>query len=172
MENMNIARGRADMKIKEFQSHKEITTERKLLFYGGTALMVTGFILFLIPFFSVINYMNQGNFAMMNDSASPATSFIWAVIGMVLLVIGRTLRSAGARGLAGSGLVLDPQRAKEELSTYSEAVGGMVRDAVNAFEKDKDKMTDSSSIIKVRCHSCRALNDEDAAYCKSCGKPL
>lgn len=32
--------------------------------------------------------------------------------------------------------------------------------------------TKEKATVKVRCKSCRALNDEDAQTCASCGKPL
>ena len=30
----------------------------------------------------------------------------------------------------------------------------------------------SESVIKIRCQTCKALNDEDAKFCKECGEPL
>ena len=31
---------------------------------------------------------------------------------------------------------------------------------------------ESKEVIKVRCPSCKTLNDEDAKYCKKCGAQL
>ena len=161
------------LKLDEFRKHGEISPDRKLMFYGGMALTVIGFILFLIPFFTIISSM--GSFSQFGAErfGSSAGSFIWAVIGMILIVAGQFLRSAGAKGLAGSGVVLDPQRAREELSPYSEAIGGMVRDAVAGFKEGEEKSGEMERTkVMVRCINCRALNDEAAKYCSQCGKAL
>ena len=50
-----------------------------------------------------------------------------AIAGMGLLIVGGIVRGIGARGLAGSGVVLDPDKAHEELEPYSRMAGGMVR---------------------------------------------
>lgn len=34
------------------------------------------------------------------------------------------------------------------------------------------KSNEGKEIIKIRCRSCNTLNDEDAKYCKECGKEL
>lgn len=161
------------MKTDEFKKRVEISPDRKLMFYGGMALTVIGFILFLVPFFTIISSM--GSFSQFGAErfGSSARSFIWAVFGMILIVAGQFLRSAGAKGLAGSGVVLDPQRAREELSPYSEAVGGMVRDAVAGFKDGDEKAGERERTkVMVRCANCQALNDEAAKYCNQCGKAL
>lgn len=159
--------------MNEFKKHEEISPERKLMFYGGMALTVLGFILFLIPLFTIISLMGGGHFFGTEHLGYPARSFIWAVVGMILIAAGGFLRSAGAKGLAGSGVVLDPQRAREELSPYSEAIGGMVRDAIDGFRADEEKTENlERTKVMVRCADCRALNDETANYCAQCGKAL
>lgn len=83
----------------------------------------------------------------------------------------------GAKGAAGSGLILDPERAREDLKPYSTAKGGMINDIVENVDlvKDMIKGEETKEIkeaIKIKCKDCGALNDEDAKFCKSCGRAL
>ena len=92
------------------------------------------------------------------------------VIGIVLIAIGKFISRIGMAGVAGSGLVLNPNQAKEDLKPWTKMAGGMIDDAmseVDSFKSDKNQ-----EIIKVRCLECKSLNDEDAKFCKSCGKSL
>lgn len=93
-----------------------------------------------------------------------------AFVGMALLIIGGVVRSVGARGLAGSGVVLNPGQAREELKPYSRMAGGMVQDAIE--ESDINISNDRSQIIMIRCCSCEHLNPEKAKYCQECGEQL
>ena len=77
----------------------------------------------------------------------------------------------GARGAAGSGLILDPEKAREDLNPYTSAAGGMINDALKEVEILNPK-SDGKDLIKVRCQSCKELNDEDAKFCKNCGKEI
>ena len=51
------------------------------------------------------------------------------LVGMGLFIGGALLRSIGARGIAGSGLKLDPEEAREDLKPWSRMAGGMLKDA-------------------------------------------
>ena len=101
---------------------------------------------------------------MMGSSNPMANGFI----GFILIIIGQSISILGARGLAGSGLILDPKQAREDLKPYSSQVGGMINDAL----EEVDLLNESKEVIKVRCPSCKTLNDEDAKYCKKCGAQL
>jgi len=35
-----------------------------------------------------------------------------------------------------------------------------------------NKGKEQKEIIKIRCRNCGALNDEDAKFCKSCGREM
>lgn len=133
-----------------------IPEERKTLYYLGAGLMVIGFILFISVFFTIFR-------------GGPG-SFTIGPIGFVLIIIGSVLRGIGARGLAGSGVVLDPQKAREDLEPYTRAGGGMIKDALE--ETGLTRPDNYEPQVKVRCRSCQALNDETAKYCNQCGEEL
>lgn len=151
----------------------KISNERKATYYVGIGMIVLGVILFFSVFFSAARFMNNpfgGGGFMMNRGPS----FMNAVIGMVFIIAGTVVANIGARGAAGSGVILDPERAREDLKPYSEAAGGMINDVISNIDV-VDKITSSKEnkeIIKIKCRNCGALNDEDAKYCKSCGKEV
>ncbi|HSK68707.1 MAG TPA: zinc ribbon domain-containing protein [Candidatus Limnocylindria bacterium] len=156
------------MKYQEFRNSKEISQGRKTLYYGGMALMGIGFLLFISVFFT--GFSRMGN--PMSFIQGPGF-MSRGVVGFVMIAAGAVLRGIGARGTAGSGLVLDPEKAREDLSPYTSALGGMARDAMDSFrgqggagEKPGEQR------VMVRCRSCRALNAEDAKFCSQCGQPL
>jgi hypothetical protein len=94
---------------------------------------------------------------------------------MGLMVVGGILMSVGARGAAGSGLVLDPSRARQDLEPWSRMGGGMVQDAlseVNVVRKIEEGAAHPQPQVKIRCRKCQALNDETAKFCNQCGAPL
>ena len=139
---------------------KEISKNRKTLYYVGNGLTAIGFILFLSVFF--VAFLNP--FAMFGSDNPMANGFI----GFILIIIGQFVSNIGARGAAGSGLILDPKQAREDLKPYSTQVGGMINDVLD----EVDIKSESKEVVKVRCQSCKTLNDEDAKYCKKCGATL
>jgi len=70
---------------------------RKLLYYGGIVVTGIGFLLFLS------NFLGSG------------ISMGAALGGMFLVAAGGFMRSIGAKGLAGSGVILDPERARKDV---------------------------------------------------------
>lgn len=151
----------------------EISSGRKTLYYAGLGMMVLGGILCVVGF---ITFANEGNSAFNSFGIMPMNSgmprgFVISLIGMLLLVAGAFVRGIGARGAAGSGLVLDPEKAREDLHPYTHMAGGMVKDAVDAFKGD-DSQPATKEIIRVRCPHCKALNDENDKYCGQCGKAI
>jgi len=139
---------------------KEISKNRKTLYYVGNGISLIGFILFLSVFFTA--FLNP--FDMMGSTNPMANAFI----GMILIIVGQFISVLGAKGAAGSGLILDPKQAREDLKPYSSQVGGMIKDAL----EEVDLVSDSKEVIKVRCQSCKSLNDEDASFCKKCEAKL
>lgn len=130
---------------------------RKTLYYVGGGLMVLGFLLFISNFFLM------GTGSMSGTSAR-------AIGGMVLMISGAFLRNVGARGAAGSGLILDPKQAREDLKPWAQTAGGLVKDAL--AEVRPDGAAEQVAVVKVRCPKCKALNDEDARFCKQCGATM
>jgi hypothetical protein len=85
------------------------------------------------------------------------------------------MMNVAARGLAGSGVVLDPEQARKDLEPWSRMSGGMVQDALSEVEvvtKIVDRLESPEPRIKVRCQKCQALNDETAKYCDQCGSAI
>ncbi len=147
----------------------KISKERKITYYIGMAMMVLGFILFISTFFDAASFMDAPF-----SHTDFRVSFTKPVIGMLLMIAGAFVMNVGAKGKAGSGLILDPHKAREDLKPFSEAKGGMIEDVISNIDTvDKIiKSSEEKEVIKIRCRSCKTLNDEDAKYCKKCGKEI
>lgn len=143
----------------------KISNKRKLTYYIGIGMMVLGFLLFISVFFLVVISMNNP----FGFSVQPP--FINSVVGMVLMIAGSFVMNIGAKGTAGSGLLLDPEKAREDLKPYNEVKGEMINDIISNIDiVDKfNKPNEVKEIIKIKCKSCGCLNDEDAKFCKGCG---
>jgi hypothetical protein len=93
-------------------------------------LTIIGVILFLSVFLS-------GAFAMFStDPFSYGPNFMGSFAlrgfgGFILIVIGSVLRNVGAKGLAGSGVILDPQQARKDVEPWSRMAGGIAKDALD-----------------------------------------
>ena len=153
---------------------KSISSERKAAYYLGTALVVIGFLSFFSVF--VTGAMNFGDFS--NFEGEARSSMTRALVGMGLLIAGGIVRTVGARGLAGSGVVLDPEQACEELEPYSRMAGGIAKDALDEAGLDLGSKSDAESasgkepVVMLRCTSCKKLNEEDSKFCQECGAPI
>ncbi len=126
------------------------------------AMMGIGIILFMSVFFIAFTgdpFAYEGNF-MQNG-----------FYGIILIGAGTFVMNLGARGAAGSGLVLDPEKAREDLTPYTKAAGGMLKDALEEIDLPSAK-SGEKEVVRVRCIHCRALNEEDARFCKNCGKEM
>jgi hypothetical protein len=144
-----------------------ISTSRKTAFYVGTCLSVVGIVLFVSVFVSGI-----AKFGDFQDLAETAKSLgLRAVLGFGLIIGGGVVRGLGAHGLAGSGVVLDPDQAREDLAPYSRMAGGMVKDGLDAANIDLGQ-SEPIETVKVRCQACRSLEIETAKFCSQCGKPI
>ncbi len=140
---------------------KEISEERKMLYYAGLGVMVVGFLFFLSGF---LGFMNPEKMLM---SGSMGSFIAGPFIGVIMIGVGGFMRSVAARGVAGSGLVLDPEKAREDLSPWSSMAGGMLNDAL-----EETNIGSKKEVIKIRCRNCSELNEEDAKFCKNCGEKI
>lgn len=156
---------------------RSISSERKGAFYIGRGMMLIGFLLFISTF--VTAAANFGNFN--NFEGRVRSESTRAVLGMILLVAGGFVSVVGSRGLAGSGLLLDPNQARKELKPWNDMAGEMADDAlskigvVKALEDSLSSRNDDvkeRNVVKVRCRECRALNDEEANFCDQCGAAM
>ena len=146
---------------------QQISDERKTAYYLGMVLMLIGGLMFFSVF--ITGAMNFGNFS--NFEANARSSMVRAIGGMALIFIGGLIRGIGARGLAGSGVVLDPEQARSELEPYSRMAGGMVKDALD----EADVTIGGGSpekVVMIKCRECGKLNEEDSKFCQECGKQI
>jgi hypothetical protein len=176
-------------------SHRPgIPEGRRLAYYVGKGLTVLGLLVFLSSFVSldcgsrketnVFPGMDPSSFGknvvrMQDESRSRETR---AITGIILLIAGSVISKIGSRGLAGSGVILDPEKAREDLKPWNKMAGGMLDDTlseVKPIQKIVDHLTEehdavrtAPQVIKVRCRGCNALNDKDACFCDQCGGQL
>lgn len=155
----------------------KIKTHRKVTYYIGLALMAIGFILFISVFFTAFSGFSDPFPFDVTGSFSPGNffrPFIRAVVGFIMIAAGAIVTNIGRRGAAGSGLILDPDQAREDLKPFNEARGKMINDVISNIDilDDISLSKETKEIIKVKCRSCDSLNDEDAKFCKFCGKEL
>lgn len=143
---------------------KQISEERKAAYYFGMVLMALGGLLFFSVF--ITGAMDFGNFD--HFESNVRSSMFRALGGMALLIVGRIVRGVGAQGLAGSGVVLDPEKARGDLEPYSRMAGGMVKDAFD--EADIHLGGKAEKVVMIRCPACAKLNEEDSKFCRECGK--
>jgi hypothetical protein len=149
----------------------QIPPERQALYYLGMALAGVGLVLFISVFFT--GAANFGNFE--NFQERGRSEAFRAITGMVLMIVGGALMAIGSKGLAGSGLVLDPRKARKDVEPWSRMAGGIVQDTlseVDVIKKAEERLEPPAPQVKVRCRRCQALNDESARFCNQCGTAL
>lgn len=105
----------------------KLSGSREFSYYLGVLQMAVGVILFVSIFVSAAAGMSQG----FGASIDPGSLAVRALVGMALMFTGRLSMNVGSRGLAGSGVVLDPQKAREDLEPWSRMAGGMAKDALD-----------------------------------------
>lgn len=147
------------------QPRRQIPDQRKALYYLGNVLRLIGLLMFCSVF--VMGCVNFGNFD--NFEGQAKNSMGLALGGMAVAVVGSVLASLGQRGLAGSGVLLDPERQRKDLEPWSRMAGGMVEDAL---DEAGGKPAGPAPAVKIRCPACKALNEEHARFCSQCGKPV
>ena len=159
------------MSREDDEARKTIPPERTALFYGGTALMGIGILLFLATAFGSVFGRNHdfgpGPHFGPGPGFGSGPDMRYAFAGVICMIVGGFLRTIGAQGLAGAGVVLDPKQSREDLEPYSRMAGGMIKDAL-----DEVGVSDPEPVIKVRCQHCGKLNAEDAKFCQECGTPF
>jgi hypothetical protein len=119
-------------------AQRDVSEGRKGIYYIGMIILIAGFLTFGSVFVSGIAQDSRGSGGFDNfdqqfrefeaQSKSMSTR---AVVGMGMIVLGGVLMGIGRAGLAGSGVVLDPQQARADLEPWSRMAGGMVSDAAD-----------------------------------------
>jgi hypothetical protein len=151
---------------KDNAMSKPISERRKAAYYVGSGLMAAGGLLFASVFVSEILHFGDFN----NFAGTTKSTMFRAVGGIALLVIGRFLRMTAAMGLAGSGLILDPTKARKDVEPYSRMAGGVAKDLLEAAEINPGNKQEK--VVMIKCQNCGKLNEEDSKFCQECGKPL
>lgn len=152
------------------EPRRSIPPERQGIYYLGLALGALGMLLFISTFFR--GAANFGNFE--NFEERSRSEFTTALVGMVLAGLGGVLASIGRAGLAGSGVILDPEKTREDLEPWNRAAGGMISDTIDEIPVIKEALSPGKTVevVKVRCPECAHLNDETAKFCEECGHRL
>jgi hypothetical protein len=145
---------------------RKISEERKAAYYAGLVLMVIGVLLFVSVF--VTGAMHFGDFS--DFEAQSRSGMFRALGGMGLMVVGAIVRGIGARGLAGSGAVLDPEQARKDLEPFSRQAGGMLGDALDEAGLKYDGKPER--VVMLKCSACGKLSEEDAKFCRECGAKM
>ncbi len=151
--------------------NRQIPSERKALYYAGMASAGLGLLLFLSTFVSFI--ANFGTFD--NFEGQARSGGYRAFGGMVLMLVGSVLMKVAVKGWAGSGFLLDPEKARRDVEPWSRMGGGVVQDAlseVNVVKKLEDRLDAPGQQIKIRCQKCQSLNEEAAKFCNQCGAAI
>ena len=148
----------------------QVSEERKTVYYVGGGISVLGGLCFVIAFSGFI--VNFGNFENFHTKAKIFGGLAFA--GIVLLGVGAFVRNIGAMGAAGSGVILDPEQARKDVEPYSRMAGGIIKDTLDEADIHigSKPAGPQAPQVKVRCRECKVLNDEDALFCKACGKEL
>ena len=161
-------------------ARRDVSDGRKGLYLLGQVMSGVGFVLFLSVFVSGACAMNRGmsgDFPSMHGGPEDFSSFpIRAVGGFLLIFVGQIVRSVGARGIAGSGVILDPEQAREDLEPFSRQAGGMFDDALDetvvadSFRRNPPPLPDDSepdfevALRKLhKLHADGILTDEEYA---------
>lgn len=108
-------------------ARRQISPQRKVVFYVGMAMLVVGVLLFLSTFLSAA--LHFGDFSNFTDRSR--SMVLRTVTGAVLAVAGVVLQSIGRAGLAGSGLKLDPEEARRDVEPWARMGGGVVKDVLD-----------------------------------------
>ena len=108
-------------------ARKQISPERKGIYYVGMILGAIGFLTFGSVMVSGV--MNFGDFS--NFQERSRSMGMRAIVGMGMVILGGILTGLGRAGAAGSGLILDPEKAREDVEPWSRMTGGVIKDALD-----------------------------------------
>lgn len=91
--------------------------------------------------------------------------------GMALMIVGIIVMSVGARGAAGSGLVLDPKKAREDRNPSPGWPAAWSR-MLSTRPTSSSAKAHPKRLSLIRCKKCNKLNEEDSKFCQECGQSL
>ena len=103
----------------------DISPKRKKLYAVGIGVTALGVIMIVIGFAGFVIAGSHFNESLV------VVFFLTIGGGMGVTVLGSILMGIAARGVAGSGLVLDPKQARQDLEPWARMGGGIVKDALD-----------------------------------------
>ena len=149
----------------------QISDGRKGLYYFGGLVQFVGMAMFLSNFLVFgCNMVKGANGAEMDPGNFIGSFFGLGFGGFILIVICGFMRKVGARGLRGSGILLDPQGARQDLKPFSKMAGGMFKDTIGSSGMRFDG--NGVQKVMVRCLKCNKLNEDDSKFCQECGQVM
>jgi hypothetical protein len=116
---------------------RQISPQRKTLYRAGQIIGVLGLLSFLSTFVSAA--LNFGDFT--NFESDVRSMMLRAVGGMIMMFVGGALTTIGAAGPAGSGLNLDPEKARDDLEPWARMSGGLKKAELDEMGVDLPKIT-------------------------------
>lgn len=139
-------------------AQRQISPERKAVFYIGMVVGVIGFISFISTFFSAASSFGDfTNFA--EKGRSMATR---AVVGIVMIIAGGILAGIGRMGLAGSGLKLDPEETRRDVEPWARMTGGVIKDALDEAGLKLGKQSQDEELpLDERLRRLQKLREEN-----------
>lgn len=111
---------------------REIPPERRALHTAGMIVAGVGLLSFLSVFVS--GALHFGDFA--DFEARGRSMALRAVLGMIAMIVGGAMQGIGRTGLAGSGIVLDPEQARRDTEPWNRMTGGMIADAIDEARQE------------------------------------
>jgi hypothetical protein len=109
---------------------RQISQQRKALYYVGNGVAIFGLLLFLSTFLSAaLSFGDRPNFR--EFRAQGQSMALRAFGGMILMIAGGSVARIGKAGAAGSGLKLDPEQARRDVEPWSRMTGGVVGDVLD-----------------------------------------
>lgn len=115
---------------------RQISDNRKMIFYGGIALQAIGGLFFVGNIiFGAIAPVRMPSFE--DGAPNPyARTIVVAILGMGMMLVGGLMTVVGRVGLAGAGFILDPKQARKDVEPWSRMSGGILADTLDEAKID------------------------------------
>ncbi|MCL2104346.1 MAG: SHOCT domain-containing protein [Kiritimatiellaeota bacterium] len=111
--------------------NRNVSEKRKNLYAFGIGLTVLGAVMIVVGFAGFVLSGIFGDGRGRGFRPDIIAFFLTFGGGMGVSVLAHVIREIAARGVAGSGLVLDPEKARKDLEPWSRMGGGMIRDVLD-----------------------------------------
>lgn len=136
---------------------RNISPERQTAYYAGMALTGLGFLLIIIGFITFASGGIRSVNSFGGGESTVFTGFFTFFAGMVCCGVGQFIQRTAARGLAGSGILLDPQQARQDVEPWSRMTGGIVKDAIDEAGILQNRQTPPAEDFETRLRKLHQL---------------